>query len=185
MHDDARQRLKAERDLRWFFGDAEGDLGVRAINYERIMEQRAHEKLARDEWLREEDRLGARTRRNNAAAAAAAMAADRADVCIRYGSIAAAFRALAHDDARVLALAYTARPWPPELDSWNEHAGVAAWLLSRGNVDDAAGELLAMVRDQDRAPDVGALYTRATRRLREALREYCAAADAPRAYARA
>jgi hypothetical protein len=149
-------RPVAEGHLRWYFGDAAGELGLRAMNLE-----------------------------PTPGGSDGVAAAERQTLAyIRFTSVRRVLLALAADDRRVLSLAYLERTWPTALSDWYEKAGVGAWLWARYeqaghgtivSVDDAAHALAALASQQARAGDVALLRARAERRLREALGRFCEA----------
>lgn len=92
----------AKTELRWFFSEAEGDLGLRAASLEPGLGgescpfERAHK------------RIGAAS---------------------RWADVASRLRCLSSLDKRVLLVAYTPHRWPG-LETWYELAGVAALLAA-------------------------------------------------------
>lgn len=156
-----RRRATAEADLRWFFGEARGVLGLRGQSYE--------------PGQRGEDSVAAAERRT--------------DAYVRWVGVQAGLENIGADDRRVLSLAFVDRSWPAEIADWYEKAGVGAWLLSRIEqachgravaVDVATGMLVAMAKDQTQVAEVSLLRAKAERRLREALERYCEAYLWPR-----
>jgi hypothetical protein len=103
--DRLQARPIAEADLRWYFGDAAGELGLRGMSLEPT----------------------------SGSGDGVAAAARQTLAYVRFRDVRRALLALSSDDRRVLALAYTERRSPPNdpLAGWHEKAGVAAWLIAR------------------------------------------------------
>ena len=149
-------RPQAEDHLRWYFGDAAGELGLRGMNLE-----------------------------PSPGGSDGVAAAERQTAAYsRYVDVRSALLRVDGDDRRVLALAYLERTWPEGLADWYEKAGVGGWLVARTeqachgrtiSVDDGAAQLAAMVRVPAKQAEAALLRARAERRLREALQRFCEA----------
>lgn len=134
---------RAVADLRWFYVEAEGDLGLHAQSYE------PSDGSAREgyEVARERDRE-----------------------CARWSEVARRLRAMPPGHERVLRLAYTEHRWI-QLERWYELAGVAALLVSRvrGISVEAAGRAVVGLAGAE-ATD---MRSEARRALDAALGHYC------------
>lgn len=114
----------ARLDLRWFFTEAAGDLGLSAQDYQP---------------------RGARSSSPDGAAAARHHEA----AVIRWTEVIRRLRALPEGHERVLRVAYGPLPpgWPRGLERLYELAGVAALLLERARLATSPGNLRPVVLD--------------------------------------
>lgn len=113
---------EAPGKLRWFFTEADGELGMRAACLE----------------------PGGSNETGEAAAKR------RTDACVNWSEVSSRLRKVGPERERVLRLAYTPHRWPG-LERWYELAGVAAWLVDREDVI-AAGRRIAGQKPADAEP---------------------------------
>lgn len=111
--------LFARHDLRWFFAEAEGDLGLRGIDYDRSGgEVDPHE-----------------------------IAARRIEDVARWTNVATRLRAIGTTHERVLRVAFTPHRWPG-LERWYELAGVAALIVDGEDLLGGARAIVGMTPEK-------------------------------------
>lgn len=110
---------RALHDLRWFYSEAEGDLGLRGQSLEPGLggDSDPHERASR-----------------------------RLEDASRWSDVASRLRAIGTRHERVLRLAYTPHRWVG-LDDWFELAGVAAYLVAEERDQRTAPSLPRAVAD--------------------------------------
>lgn len=105
---------EAATELRWFFTEAEGDLGLKGVSLEPSGSEPGHQAAER-----------------------------RASRCVRWSEVSRRLDAIGTEHRRVLHLAYGPKPrsWPMGLARWYEEGPVAAMLKDREDVIGAARRL--------------------------------------------
>jgi hypothetical protein len=117
----------ARVELRWFYAEGEGALGLRAADYQ--------PRQSRSE--------GAESARSYE------------EVVARWTEVARRLRGLPQGHERVLRLAFTPHRWPG-LERWYELAGVAALMVDPDDVVEAGRAIVAMPAVKAEALKVGA-----------------------------